>query len=173
MTKERTSVAHRDRAPTWCASWIRPLCAIGVFCSWMVATGPVLAASPRDQCIAGASKHYQVHQDIIRAVLRTEGGSVGRVSWNSNGTYDIGPMQINSSHLAELAHYGITEAVLLKNECLNVYIGTWMIKKEIVSAPDLWTGLGNYHSHSSTYNADYQWKVWRRLQQVRMLAKEP
>ena len=140
---------------------------IGAILFVSVVDAAFAATFTREQCIAGASAHYLVHPDIIRAILRQEGGRVGAVSWNRNGTYDIGPMQINSSHLSELRGFGISRDQLLTDECLNIYIGTWMLKKAIVTAPNVWAGIGDYHSHTPDLNVTYQWQVWQRLAQVR------
>lgn len=63
----------------------------------------------REACIERAAAHYQAHPDLVRAVLRTEGGKVGQIRRNKNGTFDMGPMQVNSVHLPELARFGITQ----------------------------------------------------------------
>lgn len=119
------------------------------------------------QCMAWAADHYQVDYDLVRAIALQEGGTTGRVNWNRNLSYDIGKMQINSSHLGELAQYGISEAALQEDECLNITIGTWILKREIVQAPNIWVGVGNYHSHTPALNLDYQWRIYRRYQQIR------
>lgn len=153
------SMSKRDR-------FASRLVAAGLLALMCTVGSAYAQVSNRDQCIAGAAAHYLVHPYLIRAVLRQEGGRVGAVSWNKNHTYDIGPMQINSEHLAELAQYGITRDALLTNECLNILIGTWYLKRELVATPNLWVGIGNYHSHTASLNTEYQWDVWKRLREV-------
>ncbi|KAG0166433.1 hypothetical protein DFQ30_007198 [Apophysomyces sp. BC1015] len=87
-----------------------------------------MAAMPpaiyREACIEQAAAHYRAYPDIIRAVIRAEGGTTGKISRNKDGSFDMGLMQVNSVHLPELARYGITQEMLVGNECLNIMIGT-------------------------------------------------
>ncbi len=121
----------------------------------------------REICIVQAAAHYQAHPDIIRAVIRTEGGKVGQIRQNKNGSFDMGPMQINSVHLPELAKYGITQVMLANNECLNIYIGTYYLQRNILTAPHFWAGVGNYHSSTPERNIAYRYRVWDNLTKVR------
>lgn len=127
----------------------------------------VVQYAEREACIQRAAAHYRAHPDLVRAVLRVEGGKVGQVSYNKNGSFDMGPMQINSVHLPELAKYGITQALLTNDECLNIHIGTYYLQKNVISTPSFWTGIGNYHSATPEHNIRYQYRVWTMLNRVR------
>lgn len=117
----------------------------------------------RRQCVLGAARYYGARPYVIRAVIRTEGGRTGHIRRNTNGTYDMGVMQINSIHLPELAKYGITAKDLIYNECLNIYIGTWYLRSRILARGDLWKGIGDYHSRTPSLNKRYQRKVYQAL----------
>ena len=117
-------------------------------------------------CAAGAAAHYQVPLALVHAVMRQEGGRPGFARENTNNTQDLGVMQVNTIHLPELARYGISRERLVQDGCLNIYIGTWMLKREIVQAGNMWVGVGNYHSHTPALNVQYQWLVWGRLKQL-------
>jgi len=80
---------------------------------------------------------------------------VGQVVKNKNKTYDIGPMQINSSWLPTLARYGITQHDLQYDACKNIEVGTWILSKMIANGKDLLSGIGNYHSHTANFNKHY------------------
>ncbi|MDH0342145.1 lytic transglycosylase domain-containing protein [Chromobacterium haemolyticum] len=121
-------------------------------------------SSAREVCIIQAAARYQENPVLIRAVLRVENGKVGQIRWNKNGTFDMGPMQINSIHLPELAPYGITEAKLTNDECLNIHIGTYYVKKNILAGKDFWHGVGSYHSKTPSKNIAYQYRVWNQVQ---------
>ncbi len=60
------------------------------------------------ECINEAAVTYSVPASLIISVLSVEGGEVGMASPNSNGTFDYGPMQINTIWLDKIRPYGIT-----------------------------------------------------------------
>jgi len=118
------------------------------------------------QCVQAAATRYGLPMVLVEAVRRVEGGRVGEVSRNTNRTIDIGPMQINSIHLPTLERFGISEQELRDNGCLNIHIGAWMLHREILAAPDVWTGIGRYHSKTPELNRAYQKRVWRALERL-------
>lgn len=60
-------------------------------------------------------------------VLReVEAGQVGMTSSNTNGSDDIGPMQIKSSWLPGVQQPGFREKDQRDNACLKAYVGTWI-----------------------------------------------
>lgn len=111
------------------------------------------------ECINQSAVTYHVPAKLIISVLRTEGGKQGSAILNRNGTYDYGPMQINSRWLKELKYYGYDANILQNNPCLNVKIGTWILGKSIAAGKTLWYGIGNYHSYTPYYNMRYQSRV--------------
>lgn len=125
----------------------------------------------RSMCITGAAKHYGAREDVIRALIRTEGGTTGEIRRNTNGSFDMGLMQINSIHLSDpgpngLWRFGIRAQDLIYNECLNIYIGTWYVQSRILVRGDVWKGIGDYHSRSPSINHDYQLRVYDALTRV-------
>jgi soluble lytic murein transglycosylase-like protein len=110
-------------------------------------------------CINEAAIEFHVSAKLIISVISVERGKVGKVEMNKNGSYDMGPMQINSSWLPELSRHGITREDVLFNACVNVKIGAWILGKSIASENDLLTGVGDYNSHTKRYNQDYYQKV--------------
>lgn len=112
------------------------------------------------ECINQAAITYHVPATLILAVLAVENGSNGSASPNRNGTFDFGPMQINSIWLSRIRLYGYTQYQLQYDPCVNVKVGTWILSQQIANdAPSLWRGVGNYHSHSARLNHAYQIKV--------------
>ena len=97
------------------------------------ATAGRLRSDPEDraQCVAMAAKKFGIPELPIWVILDVEGGQVGKVSWNSNRTYDIGPMQVNSIWLKQLAQFGISERQLRDNLCMNIYVGRWIFTKQL------------------------------------------
>jgi soluble lytic murein transglycosylase-like protein len=110
-------------------------------------------------CINTAAIEYHVPALLVIAVLKIEGGRVGMANVNKNGTVDYGPMQINSSWLKDLVHYGYTAHDIQYDPCMNVNAGAWILAQEIANDGRIWKGVGNYHSHTYWRNISYQQKV--------------
>lgn len=128
---------------------------------------PVAQYVPNEACIVRAATHYGAHPDIVRAVQRAENGRPGQIRRNKDGSFDMGPMQVNSVHLPELAKWGITQMALTNDECLNLHIGTYYLQKAIITAPHFWKGVGKYHSNTPVKNVSYQYRVWDKLVELR------
>ncbi len=111
------------------------------------------------ECINQAAVTYYVPATLIISVLRTEGGRNGMAKPNSNGTFDYGPMQINSIWLDKIKPYGYTVKDLQYNPCKNVEVGAWILSQSIANAAKFSTGIGDYHSHTWKYNQQYLAKV--------------
>jgi len=110
-------------------------------------------------CINQAAVVYNVPATMIISVLKTEGGRNGMASLNKDGTYDYGPMQVNSCWLKKIAKYGITQQKLQYDPCINVAVGTWILALSIADGRDVWHGVGIYHSHTDSLNQRYKQKV--------------
>lgn len=112
------------------------------------------------ECVMEAAKRFDLPARAIYAILSVEGGTVGKVSKNSNGSYDIGPMQINSLWLETFKDH-VTKEQLLNDGCVNVQVGSWILKANINQAGgDFWKGIGNYHSRTPEHHKRYKLKVY-------------
>lgn len=112
------------------------------------------------ECINRAAMAYHVPATLIISILNVEGGHKGTASKNKNGTYDYGPMQINSIWLSTIKPYGYTKEMIQYNPCANVWVGSWILSRKIAESPQLWRGIANYHSCQLDKNVYYQHKVW-------------
>ncbi|PMV96440.1 MULTISPECIES: lytic transglycosylase domain-containing protein [unclassified Pseudomonas] len=99
-------------------------------------------------CFAEAAARYKVSESLLRSIQVTENVS-GKAdiinTSNSDGSRDIGLMQINSWWLPKLASYGIGEKDLL-NGCVSVNVAAWIIAKNIVTYGHTWKAVGAYNS---------------------------
>lgn len=111
------------------------------------------------ECINQAAVIYQVPATLIISVLGTEAGKVGSAILNRNGSYDYGPMQINSIWLEKLKPYGITKQQLQYDPCINVCVGAWILSTRIADSKELWQGVASYHSYCLPENMRYRTKV--------------
>jgi soluble lytic murein transglycosylase-like protein len=115
------------------------------------------------ECINQAAITYVVPAKVIISILATEGGKVGSATLNKNKTEDLGPMQINTSWLTQLATYGVTREQVQYDPCINVMVGTWILSNKITQTAsdsgDYWRGVAGYNSITPAINAKYQSKV--------------
>lgn len=126
-----------------------------------------MAQESVDECVAQAATRFRVPPSLILAIMDVEGGKTGQVSQNKNGSFDIGPMQINSIWIEQVNRKGGSLELLLYHRCANIHFGTWLLSREL-SAVDLtritprefWQAIGNYHSRTHHLNTIYARKVW-------------
>src|SRR5215217_5596600 len=117
-------------------------------------------------CINHAAMTYYVPATLIISLLRTEGGRNGMAKLNKNGSYDYGPMQINSIWLTKIKPYGYTLKDLQYDPCKNVEVGAWILSQSIANAVQFSTGVGDYHSHTWKYNQQYLAKVTKHYRLI-------
>lgn len=118
----------------------------------------------RAQCVNHAAKTFRVPDLAIWLILDVEAGTVGKVSQNTNRTYDIGPMQINSIWLKRLAPYGISETQVRDNLCMNIYVGTWIFTKELQRHQTISKALAYYHSPTPKHQHRYLGLIQKALE---------
>jgi soluble lytic murein transglycosylase-like protein len=122
---------------------------------------------PVAACLVAAAEAYHLPPAILMILLDVEGGSLGRVTANPNGSVDIGPMQVNDTWLAKLARHWqaprpAVYAALRDQICANIEGGAWILRQAIDEAHgDLWNGVGIYHSHDPARKAAYLKRVAR------------
>lgn len=90
-------------------------------------SGSVFAQENAYECLAYTEKVYGVPQALLLAIHEVEGGRPGVIAWNSNKTYDMGPMQFNSATVADLAKYGVNEEQMRYSECASIYVAGWKL----------------------------------------------
>ena len=116
----------------------------------------------RVMCSVIAAVKYDVPANIILAVAEIEGGKPGQFVENTNGTYDVGPMQFNTAYLHGLAQYGISAKDVAAPGCYSYDLAAWRLRGHILNdTGDLWTRAANYHSRTPCYNAEYRAKLIR------------
>jgi hypothetical protein len=109
--------------------------------------------------------------ELVFTLFDNEGGKVGTFSRNKNGTYDIGPMQINSSNLPEIRDHfpSVTWRVLAYDACASFWVGTWWLYRKIVDRKgNVFEGIADYNSKTpkvrATYIFNFMIKYNRRIQ---------
>jgi hypothetical protein len=123
-------------------------------------------------CWEDAAKRYSVPVELLKAVAHVESSNRARViARNSNGSLDIGYMQINDWWLPKLAEYGIDKDALVDDACTNLNVGAWILRQGIDRYGYNAQGIGAYGAGTSPKKEQtritYANKVFRALEQQR------
>ena len=96
-------------------------------------------------CVEFTSTRLNLPPELLVSVMMVENGGLNPRRLNNNGTYDHGIFQINDVRMPEIEHFNISKEDLIHNNCLNVFVGGYILKREIRKAGDFLVGVGNYH----------------------------
>ena len=119
----------------------------------------------RVECVISAAEKYSIPEPILLAIADLENGKPGIKVKNTNGTYDLGYMQFNTSFLSSLTKYGITHDDVLGKDCYSFDLAAWRIAGHIKNdkSNDLWSRVANYHSKTAKFNLLYKEKLLRKV----------
>jgi soluble lytic murein transglycosylase-like protein len=116
-----------------------------------------------DDCFDRAARYQGVRVDVLRAIAMRENAHCdATISRNTNGSADIGCMQINTIHLNELRALGVFPQDLI-DQCKNIYIGAWHYKRMVAKYGDNWIAVGAYNSETIKFRNKYAvevYKIW-------------
>ena len=137
-----------------------------------MAASKILAA-----CLMLASQTYSVPPAVLVGIYKVEGGKVGQEVKNTNGSYDLGPMQINTIWLPELAEkWGVSESTARKwirdDACTNVGVSAWILKGHLNETGSLSQAIAHYHSRTPRHGSRYKNKVIDILHDNGLVKKE-
>ncbi|WP_162917531.1 lytic transglycosylase domain-containing protein [Dongia deserti] len=121
------------------------------------------AGQPRTMmdCFNEAGRTYKVPPMLLQAIAWVESRyDKNANNYNTNGSVDMGVMQINSLWLEPLAEYGIEQRHLY-NACLNINIAAWILRKQINEVGYNWQAVAHYHSRTPERGDSYARKVAR------------
>ncbi len=129
----------------------------------MGALGLMAVAFPVCMALSAVLNHLPV--EVLPAIHTVEGGTIGTVSHNRNGTDDLGVMQVNTLWIPRVARaMGLdeneTRMRLVNNACFNIVVaGSILQIYNRETGGNLWQAIGDYHSHTPVRNLPYQAKV--------------
>lgn len=99
-------------------------------------------------CFETVGKAYSIDPLLLESIALTESNKNTNVisQNNTNGTYDIGIMQINSFHLETLKKFNISEQDLIKDSCVNITVAGFILSSNIKIRGNTWDAIGAYNA---------------------------
>ena len=126
-------------------------------------------------CLMLAAQTYSVPPAVLVGIYQVEGGAIGQaVGPNKNGSYDLGPMQINTIWIPELAEkWGVSNNTALqwvKNDpCTNMGVAASILRGHMDRTGSLSTAIAHYHSKTPSYGGIYKAKVIKAMRSKGLL----
>ena len=112
-------------------------------------------------CFDEAGKTYGINPQLLQSIARIESNlNPNAINKNSNGSTDMGIMQVNSSWIASL---GLDSGRLVSDPCYNVMTGARILRHCIDKHGYTWEAVGCYNAVSRHKRVDYSWKVYNKL----------
>jgi soluble lytic murein transglycosylase-like protein len=112
-------------------------------------------------CFEEAGQKFGVSPQLLWAIAKTESRfNPSAVNYNTNGSFDYGLMQVNSSWYKEL---GRERWMRLGDACYNVQVGAWILSQCVQRYGYTWTAVGCYNAFSKNKGAVYASRVYRNL----------
>lgn len=147
---------------------------------------PLFAGFPQAAwpCWEQAAERHGVAAELLHAIARAESNldplAINRAHLTRTRTYDIGLMQINSSHLPLLARHGIQERQLFE-PCTNIEVGAWLLADAFARHGMSWQAVGAYNASCSQLKGEqcaaarsrYAWRVFRNMRRHAAGAASP
>jgi len=116
-------------------------------------------------CLMLAAQTYGVPPAVMVGIYEVEGGKPGQaVGPNQNGSFDLGPMQINTLWIPELAkQWGVSEKTAysyVKNDpCTNMSVAAWILRSHMNETRSLSKAIAYYHSRTPRIGYAYRGRV--------------
>ena len=108
---------------------------------------------------------YNLPPRVLPSIHAVEGGKIASVHVNTDGSEDLGYMQVNTRWLQPLARYtGKPESFvrerLLTHPCYNIAAAGLILRTYWdETRGQMMLAIGDYHSHTPTLNLSYRAKV--------------
>lgn len=94
-----------------------------------------------------AEHTFGIEARLLKSIAIVESNlNPSAMNRNSNGTYDIGLMQVNSIHLPRLKEIGVSEVMLKQNPCISLMTGALILKEMVDRYGYTWEAVGAYNA---------------------------
>jgi len=122
-------------------------------------------------CMLATAHFYALPPRVLPTIQAVEGGRPGLVHANTDGSADLGLMQINTLWLQPIA--GVTHQTpalvarrLINDPCFSIAAAGAILRTYFNESHGQWmVAIGDYHSHTPALNQSYQARVmaqaWR------------
>ena len=133
-------------------------------------------AIPFLACMAAAAAFYHLPPRVLPSIQAVEGGRVGTVHQDTDGSQDLGLMQVNTRWVEPLARLArmtppAVRVRLIGDGCFNIAAAAAIMRSYLYeSGGNLLLAVGYYHSHTPALREDYQARV---LQSATLLFVHP
>ncbi|WP_331271095.1 lytic transglycosylase domain-containing protein [Sphingobium indicum] len=120
------------------------------------------------QCIRDAAGGRPWLERTLWGLRDQEGGWIGAEVRNTNGSHDLGPLQVNSWWVPRIAALvgrsaADVRAWLQSDPCFNVGAARWIFLSALQVTRDYWGAVGVYHSPTRWRQRRYAWSVARHM----------
>lgn len=128
------------------------------------AKGSAAAESEIGRCIRQAARGRAWLEKTLWGLRRQEAGWLGAEVANTNGTHDLGPLQINSwwvpriARLVDRPEHQVRHW-LRYDACFNAEAARWIFLSGLQATGDYWQAVGVYHSPTGWRQRAYAAKV--------------
>jgi hypothetical protein len=122
-------------------------------------------AVPYLACMVLTASFYHLPPRVLPSIQHVEGGQVGTVHEDTDGTQDLGVMQVNTRWIGPLARVArmtqdATRERLINDSCFNIAAGGLILRTYLNEEHgNLMRAVGDYHSHTPTRNLIYRVQV--------------
>lgn len=129
-------------------------------------------------CLMMAAQTYSLPPQVLIGILHVEGGKVGQQVRNTNGTYDLGPMQINTLWTRVLAEeWGVSPATakvwIRDDACTNVNVAAWILRRNLDETKSLSRAIAWYNSRTPHIGSNYRRKVLSVMKRKGLIPAPP
>jgi hypothetical protein len=130
----------------------------------MARTRPPAEEAEIARCIHSAALGADWLEKTLWGLREQEAGWLGAEVVNTNGTHDLGPLQINSAWVPRIAGMlGKPESQvrywLRQDACFNVQAARWIFLSGLAVTGNYWKAVGAYHSPTPWRQQAYAAKV--------------
>jgi hypothetical protein len=145
------------------------------FAGAAVPAGAAERRSPEElriaQCVRQAARGHDWLEKTLRGLRAQEAGWLGAEVANTNGTHDLGPLQINSSWIPKISRMVGRPEVQIRywlrfDPCFNAEVARWIFLSALEGTGDYWKAVGAYHSPTAWRQRAYAAKVAEHMRRL-------